>query len=289
MFSFTDQEQTNYVGQNNYPLKNNPYSNTYNAGWQNHPNFSWSNTKNVQSPQGQQRNFQQRNNYQAPPQAVQPNLEPKKNDLEDALLEFLTEQQQTNAQTSQVIQRLETQVGQLAKELSERKRGEFTIEADCEQIINHLKRERIEVLQSQLVANPSGHYMEDWSSSYHEQAITTLRSEEVVENHKEEGNEEQIEVTHDLHREKGKEVSIEASSTSTPILELPRGHENSLLVLLDEQTDIIKVEKLSKYSPHDIPVHDFLPNEKLFENSQTDLPRSVKIRNYLFVGRIHSI
>jgi flagellar basal body-associated protein FliL len=70
----------------------------------------------VQNPQGQQRNFQQGNNYQAPPQAVQPNLEPKKNDLKDALLEFLTKQQQANAQTSQVIQRLETQVGQLAKD-----------------------------------------------------------------------------------------------------------------------------------------------------------------------------
>lgn len=26
MSSFTDQEQANHVGQNNYPLKNNPYS-----------------------------------------------------------------------------------------------------------------------------------------------------------------------------------------------------------------------------------------------------------------------
>jgi len=112
------------------------------------------------------------------------------------------------------------------------------------------------------VAN--GYYVEDWSSSYHEQAITTLRSEEVVENHKEEGKEEQIEVTNDLHRQKGKEVSTEASSTSTSIPELPRGHENSLLLLLDEQTIVIKAEKLSKYSPHSILVHDSLPDEKLF-------------------------
>jgi len=122
----------------------------------------------------------------------------------------LIEQQQTNALTSQAIQRLETQVVLLAKELSERKIGEFPIEAHCEQIINHIKRER--ELQSQLVANPSGYYKEDWSSSYHEQAITTLRSEKVVKNHEKEGKEEQIEVTHDLHREKGKEVSTEASS-----------------------------------------------------------------------------
>jgi hypothetical protein len=40
------------VGQNNCHPKNNPYSNTYNAGWQTHPNFSWSNTQNVQNPQG---------------------------------------------------------------------------------------------------------------------------------------------------------------------------------------------------------------------------------------------
>lgn len=182
----------------------------------------------------------------------------------------MTKQQQTNAQTSQAIQRLETQVGQLPKELSERKMGEFPMEAHCEQIINHIKRER--ELESQLVANPSGYYLKDWSSSCHEQAITTLRSEEVVENHKEEGKKEQIEVTHDLHREKGKDLSTEASSTSTPIPELPRGHENSLLLLLDEQTEVIKVEKLSKYSPHSILVHDSLPDEKLFENFQTDLP-----------------
>jgi hypothetical protein len=105
--------------------------------------------------------------------------------------------------------------------------------------------------------------------------------------HKEEGKEEQIEVTHDLHREKGKEVSTEASSASTPIPKLPRGNENSLLLLLDEQTVVIKAEKLSKYSPLSILVHDSLPNEKLVENSQSNLPQSVNIMNYLLVGRIH--
>jgi hypothetical protein len=103
MSSSTDQEQANYVGQNNYPPKNNPYSNTYNAGWRNHPNFSWSNTQNVQTPQGQQRNFQQENNYQAPPQAVQPNPKPKKNYLESVLLQFMTVQQQSNTQNSQAF------------------------------------------------------------------------------------------------------------------------------------------------------------------------------------------
>jgi hypothetical protein len=100
----------------------------------------------------QQRNFQQGNNYQAPPQAVQPNLEPK-NDLESVLLQFMTAQQQNNTQTSQAIQRLETQVGQLAKELSTRKRGEFP---------------------TQTVPNPRGHEQL--------KAITTLRSGKTIDN-----------------------------------------------------------------------------------------------------------
>jgi hypothetical protein len=62
-------------------------------------------------------------------------------------------------------------------------------------------------------------------------------------------------------------VSTEVSSASTPIPELPRGDENSLLLLLDEQTEAIKVEKLSKHSPHNIPVHDSLSDKKLFKNS----------------------
>jgi hypothetical protein len=153
MSSFTDQEQANYVGQNNYPPKNNPYSNTYNAGWRNHPNFSWSNNQNVQNPQGQQRNFQQGNNYQTPPQVVQPNPEPKKNNLDSVLCQFITSQQQTNTQTNQAIQRLETQMGQLAKELSERKRGEFP---------------------SQTLPNPGGHEQL--------KAVTTLRSGKTIDN-----------------------------------------------------------------------------------------------------------
>jgi hypothetical protein len=124
LYSSADQEQANYVGQNNYPPKNNPYSNTYNPRWQNHPNFSWSNN------QGQQRN---------PQQAAQPIQESKKSDLESLVMQlvksqdqfmveekqFRNEQRQTNAKHEQSIQRLEVQVGQLAKEMNVRKQGEL--------------------------------------------------------------------------------------------------------------------------------------------------------------------
>jgi uncharacterized membrane protein YheB (UPF0754 family) len=66
------------------------------------------------------------------------------------------------------------------------------IEAHLKQIADILNREE-EQLKIQSVANHNEHYMEDESISYHEKAIPTLRSEEVVENHMEERNEEQIE------------------------------------------------------------------------------------------------
>ena len=46
--------------------------------------------------------------------------------------------------------------------------------------------------------------------------------------------------------------------------------------------------KIPMYSPHFIIVHDSLPNEKLFENTQSDLLRSADIMNYLSKGKNHS-
>jgi len=96
-------------------------------------------------------------------------------------------------------------------------------------------------------------------------------------------------------------VSTEAPSPSTLILEtpykpqapiaydLPRGQDSSLLGLLEEQKETIKVEKFLEYSPYFTLVHDSLSDEKLFENTQRDLPRYVDIRNYLSVGNIYSL
>ena len=49
----------NYVGNFNRQLQNNPYSNTYNPGWKQHPNFSWSSqNRNAPALNGQNRNTQ---------------------------------------------------------------------------------------------------------------------------------------------------------------------------------------------------------------------------------------
>lgn len=63
--------------------------------------------------------------------------------------------------------------------------------------------------------------MVDESTSYHEQAITTLKNGEVAKTHVENRKEEQIEAPQALHRAKDKEVSTEAHSSSTFILKTP--------------------------------------------------------------------
>ncbi|CAA0839065.1 Unknown protein, partial [Striga hermonthica] len=105
-----------------------PFSNTYNPGWRNHPHFSWSNNNNTLQPprpnfnQQQSRpnfmqqqprpNFIPRPNYQQQQQPQQQTQESgssssNQDDKLDKILQFITNQDSS-------IKRLETQVGQLA-------------------------------------------------------------------------------------------------------------------------------------------------------------------------------
>jgi hypothetical protein len=59
-----------------------------------------------------------------------------------------------------------------------------------------------------------------------------------------------------------------------------------LLGLVEEQKETIKAKDFLVYFPHFTPTHDSLPDEKLFENTQKNLPRYADIWNYLFVGKI---
>jgi hypothetical protein len=59
--------------------------------------------------------------------------------------------------------------------------------------------------------------------------------------------------------------------------DLPICQESRPLGLLEEQKETVEVEKFPEYSPHFTPVHDSLPDEKLFENTQRDLPQYTKI------------
>ncbi|KAG8503340.1 hypothetical protein CXB51_001296 [Gossypium anomalum] len=116
----TEEEQVNYMGNNNFRSQNNPYSNTYNTGWKNHQNFSWGGQGNQrpQNPQG----------FQQPPYQQE-----KKSNLEEMISKFISvlethfQNTETTLKNQQaLIQRLETQIGQLSKLISERPQGSLS-------------------------------------------------------------------------------------------------------------------------------------------------------------------
>ncbi|KAL5554123.1 hypothetical protein UlMin_041524 [Ulmus minor] len=110
----------NYVGNYNqgnynsgsYNRGNNPYSNTYNPGWRQHPNFSWSNQTGQSS-----------NNPNRP---INPNANapPERGDSLEAMMRAFMSKTETHIQNQGVaLRNLENQVGQLATALSSRPSG----------------------------------------------------------------------------------------------------------------------------------------------------------------------
>ncbi|PIM97903.1 DNA-directed DNA polymerase [Handroanthus impetiginosus] len=87
--------------------QNNPYSNTYNPGWRQHPNFSWNNNQG----QGPAPRFQQGGQQQ-----VQQPMQEKKPSLEETLIQFM-------ASTVANFKTMETQIGQLANTINSRPQG----------------------------------------------------------------------------------------------------------------------------------------------------------------------
>ena len=73
-------------------------------------------------------------------------------------------------------------VGNLTQTINSHSLSIARLEAHVELIVDIINRGE-EELQSQAVANPNEDYMVDESNYCHKQAITTLRSGEVVKNH----------------------------------------------------------------------------------------------------------
>jgi hypothetical protein len=95
------------------------------------------------------------------------------------------------------------------------------LEAQVRQIANTLNRREEGKLPSQPVVNPKGLYKVNETSHLEQiQAITTLRSGRVVDNHVEEKKEEQLGTPQTKHQDKGKLV-INDMSSYDPISEIP--------------------------------------------------------------------
>jgi len=119
----------------NFNRGNNPYANSYNPGWKQHPNFSWANqdpssssgpNRTVPPPGHQQTNFFQKPVHQE-----------QKNAIETMLKEYITKNEMVIQNQTAVIQNqsamiqnqaaslrnLENQIGQLANALNSRPQG----------------------------------------------------------------------------------------------------------------------------------------------------------------------
>ncbi|XP_048231232.1 uncharacterized protein LOC125370274 [Ricinus communis] len=116
-------EHVDYVGRQ----QNDPYSNTCNPGWRNHPNFGWRNSNN-QGPPGYQRLHQQQPMQSIPHQPG--GSQEKKPNLEELMMKFIATSENRFQQTDTAvrnqqasIRNLETQIGQLSRMMAERQPG----------------------------------------------------------------------------------------------------------------------------------------------------------------------
>ncbi|MDF3573190.1 hypothetical protein, partial [Enterobacter cloacae] len=172
---------------------NDSYSNTFNSGWKNHPFLQWgqqaqkpNGNSNVPYSQVPRPNYQNGNLNHVPPyrppplqyknqsQGVnQPPIPQFQNQTQaqrssgNALKNLEADRQLLHSH-SQSIAKLETQIGQLASNLSHREDGK---------------------LPSQLISNPKGTYVAECSSSEQNpqhvvevKAVTTLRSGREIDN-----------------------------------------------------------------------------------------------------------
>ncbi|KAI5335253.1 hypothetical protein L3X38_025386 [Prunus dulcis] len=103
------QEQVNLMNSYNQRPRNDPFSNTYNPGWRDHPNLSWKNNNQFQ-------------NFQPKPATT---LENTVKMLAQNTVQFQQTTNSTLQQHSATLTKMETQLGQIADALSQREPGKF--------------------------------------------------------------------------------------------------------------------------------------------------------------------
>ncbi|KAL5541145.1 hypothetical protein UlMin_044362 [Ulmus minor] len=111
-------ESVCYVG--NMNRNNNPFSNTYNLGWRQHPNFSWSNQGAGQGSNSAPQRPQFPPGFQ---QQQKPQTSEFPSSMESLLKEYMARNDAVIQSQAASLRNLENQVGQLANELKNRPPG----------------------------------------------------------------------------------------------------------------------------------------------------------------------
>ncbi|KAH9727218.1 hypothetical protein KPL70_008578 [Citrus sinensis] len=113
----------NYVGNFNRQPQNNPYSNTYNPSWKQHPNFSWSSqNRNALALNGQNKNTQPPGFHQQSQEQKHISQDPITS-LETLIKEYIAKNKAIVQSQAVSLRNLENQMGQLATTMSSRSQG----------------------------------------------------------------------------------------------------------------------------------------------------------------------
>ncbi|KAH9727219.1 hypothetical protein KPL70_008579 [Citrus sinensis] len=113
----------NYMGNFNRQPQNNPYSNTYNPGWKQHPNFSWSSqNRNAPAVNGQNQNTQPSGFHQQSQGQKHIRQDPITS-LEALVKECIAKNEAIVQSQTISLRNLENQMGQLATAMSSRTQG----------------------------------------------------------------------------------------------------------------------------------------------------------------------
>ncbi|XP_075499747.1 uncharacterized protein LOC142538274 [Primulina tabacum] len=110
-FYVNEEVPVNQVGVHNRP-RNDPYSNTYNHGWRQHPNFSWGGQNSQNRPQGGQSYGKQPMYRSDPPRE-------EKSNLEQMMSKFISSTETRLQNQDASIKGLENQIGHYAKFLKD--------------------------------------------------------------------------------------------------------------------------------------------------------------------------
>ncbi|KAM6551726.1 hypothetical protein CsatB_001534 [Cannabis sativa] len=121
-----------YVVNQNFNRNNNPYSNSYNPSWKNHPNFSWGGQGASSSgAQGQgKQSFPPGFSQQPRPQQPHQPQGSQTSSLESLMRDYMAKNDAVIQSQAASLRNLEVQLGQLANDLKNRPQG--TLPSDTE-------------------------------------------------------------------------------------------------------------------------------------------------------------
>jgi uncharacterized protein YukE len=121
-----------------------------------------------------------------------------------------------------IVGKMNGRMGEMSQTVNSHSQSIAKLEAQVRQVVNTLNTREEGKLPSQSVVNPKGLYMVEGSTFHLEQVqvITTLRSGRVVDNLVEEKKKKQLGAPQTMHQDRGKQVSVEASTPYAPTSEI---------------------------------------------------------------------